>query len=93
MPRRGNNNSVQENSQITSQGNIQNTPISPQPSNLSRNYTGNQQINIQPKINGTSFNHLECFNHPVSLNTSNYMSWRINMLYLLDINNLVDYVS
>ncbi|ORX79352.1 hypothetical protein BCR32DRAFT_246436, partial [Anaeromyces robustus] len=39
-----------------------------------------------------SFNYTDSFTHTVTLNTENYNSWKTNMLYLLDINNLVDYV-
>ncbi|KAG4101184.1 hypothetical protein H8356DRAFT_1344558 [Neocallimastix lanati (nom. inval.)] len=50
-------------------------------SNLSQNHTSNQSINLHPRINGIVFNYLECL---ITL---------INMLCLLDINNLVNYVS
>jgi len=70
------------------------TPISPRSANLSQNYAGNQSINLQPSINGTTFNYLECFNYPVSLNNVQLHELKNKyILYLLDINNLVIYVS
>ncbi|KAG4083328.1 hypothetical protein H8356DRAFT_1338563 [Neocallimastix lanati (nom. inval.)] len=72
---------AQENNQATTQENIQ--------TNLSQNHAGNQSINLQPSINGTTFNYLECFNYPVSLNNVQLHELKNKyILYLLDINNL-----
>ncbi|OUM56158.1 hypothetical protein PIROE2DRAFT_19366, partial [Piromyces sp. E2] len=43
--------------------------------------------------NGISFNYSENFNRVTKLNSANYNSWRTNMLYLLDINDLSEYVT
>jgi len=42
---------------------------------------------------GISFNYSESFNRITNLTTENYQIWKTNLLYLLDINNLVDYVT
>ena len=52
----------------------------------------NESENLPNKHN-ISFNYSENFNSVTTLNTENYSSWKTKMLYLLDINNLVDYVT
>eukprot|EP00833_Pecoramyces_ruminatium_P006506 jgi/Orpsp1_1/1180538/evm.model.c7180000073811.1 len=51
----------------------------------------NNNVNTNP--NGISFTYKENFNRAVNLTTENYPSWKTNLLYLLDINNLIDYVN
>jgi len=41
---------------------------------------------------GITFNYSENFNRVIELSTENYPSWRMNILYLLMINNLEGYV-
>lgn len=51
--------------------------------------------NQQPESrtsNGLPINYLEKSIKETELNSENYYSWKVNMLYLLDINNLIDYV-
>lgn len=43
--------------------------------------------------NGIIFNYSETFNRITKLDSSNYNSWRTNMLYLLDINDLSEYIT
>jgi len=43
--------------------------------------------------NSISFNYSENFNRITKLNYSNYNIWKTNMLYLLDINDLSEYVT
>eukprot|EP00833_Pecoramyces_ruminatium_P007745 jgi/Orpsp1_1/1181777/evm.model.c7180000078571.1 len=54
--------------------------------------TSEAAISQNPSSFGFSFNYTENFNRITELNSDNYQSWKINMLYLLDINNLIDYV-
>jgi len=42
---------------------------------------------------GISFNYSENFNHITELNIENFQNWKINILYLLTINNLDEYIS
>ena len=51
-------------------------------------------INENNDINnkGTNFNYSESFSRIVELTSDNYISWKTNMLYLLTINNLENYV-
>jgi len=42
---------------------------------------------------GFSFNYSETFNRITELSCDNYKSWKTNMLYLLDINNLIDFIN
>jgi len=53
----------------------------------------NSRDNQNNYTNGVTFNYSDNFNCIVKLNSSNYNSWRTNMLFLLDINNLSDYVT
>jgi len=60
--------------------------------------TNNRRVreNDQLDLHNThkiSFNYSENFNQVTTLSTENYVSWRTKMLYLLDINDLVDYVT
>jgi len=51
-------------------------------------------INENNDINnkGINFNYSESFSRIVELTSDNYFSWKTNMLYLLTINNLENYV-
>eukprot|EP00833_Pecoramyces_ruminatium_P007340 jgi/Orpsp1_1/1181372/evm.model.c7180000076991.1 len=49
--------------------------------------------NVNTTSNGISFTYTENFNRVVNLTTENYPFWKTNLLYLLDINNLIDYVN
>ena len=51
-------------------------------------------INENNDINnkGINFNYSESFSRIVELTSDNYISWKTNMLYLLTINNLENYV-
>jgi len=51
-------------------------------------------INENNDINnkGINFNYSESFSRIVELTSDNYVSWKNNMLYLLTINNLENYV-
>ena len=42
---------------------------------------------------GISFNYSENFNHTTELNIENFQNWKTNILYLLTINNLDEYIS
>eukprot|EP00833_Pecoramyces_ruminatium_P011506 jgi/Orpsp1_1/1185538/evm.model.c7180000094294.1 len=42
---------------------------------------------------GISFNYSESFNHVTELSVENFVNWRTNILYLLCINNLDQYIS
>jgi len=42
---------------------------------------------------GFSFNYSETFNRITELSCNNYKSWKTNLLYLLDINNLIDFIN
>jgi len=42
---------------------------------------------------GISFNYSENFNHITELNIENFQNWKTNILYLLTINNLDEYIS
>ena len=44
-------------------------------------------------VPGISFIYTDNFNRITDLSTENYPIWRSNLLYLLDINNLIDYVT
>jgi len=59
--------------------------------NNRNNNRRNNPENITPQ--GISFTYSENFNRVVNLTTENYPSWRTNILYLLDINNLIDYIN
>ena len=52
------------------------------------NFPSTQNIPI-----GFSFNYTENFNRIVELDPENYATWKTDMLYLLDINNLIDYIT
>jgi len=61
-----------------------------------RNNNNNQVINItkeNPSSMGISFNYSENFNHITELTVENFVTWRTNILYLLCINNLDEYIS
>jgi len=51
-------------------------------------------INENNDINnkGINFNYFESFSRIVELTSDNYVSWKNNMLFLLTINNLENYV-
>jgi len=60
------------------------------------NSTQDQIINIseyEPTQKGFTFNYSENFNHITGLTTDNFVNWKTNILYLLSINNLDDYIS
>eukprot|EP00833_Pecoramyces_ruminatium_P014176 jgi/Orpsp1_1/1188208/evm.model.d7180000063215.1 len=67
----------------------------------SENHNNNQLINItennrsedniHPK--GIFFNYSENFNHVTELKTENFTNWKTNILYLLTINNLDEYIG
>jgi len=61
-----------------------------------RNNLRNQIIDISendlsPK--GISFNYSENFNHVTDLTVENFQDWKTNILYILTINNLDEYIS
>ena len=53
---------------------------------------GNSSSTQNPPI-GFTFNYTENFNRIVELDPENYATWKTDMLYLLDINNLIDYIT
>ena len=60
-----------------------------------RNDSKNQIIDISENnlsTKGFSFNYSENFNHVTKLNIENFHNWKTNILYLLTINNLDEYV-
>ncbi|ORX76427.1 hypothetical protein BCR32DRAFT_284198 [Anaeromyces robustus] len=59
---------------------------------LNNRRTRDGEIREPENRHNISFNNTDSFTHTVTLNTDNYNSWKTKMLYLLDINNLVDYV-
>ena len=59
-----------------------------------QDYISHIVINENNDINnkGINFNYSESFIRIVELTSDNYLSWKNNMLYLLTINNLENYV-
>ena len=64
---------------------------------MSRNRNQNRAIVINEhedsRPRGITFNYSENFNRIIELSSENYQSWRTNILYLLMINNLEEYVT
>ncbi len=62
----------------------------PRSSRLDNNQ--NQAIISETETRGITFNYSENFNRIIELSTDNFIDWKTNILYLLSINNLEEYV-
>jgi len=68
-----------------------NSKSNPNPKSISISTTTNHHNNNNIR-NTIIFNYSENFNRVTELNRENYITWRRNMLYLLNINKLTKYI-